>query len=130
MRTKTPATVMVFDVGLRVNAYAHVETPQTIVTKPSWIDNVANGGRAPMSANKIRLHPMKLSRIRIEWMAENFHHHVAPNLRPPNYSPDLNPFDYYVIEKEVTKHPHNTIFLSLMEGIARIMEDINKLHLI
>ena len=64
-------------------------------------------------------------------MAENFHDHVTPNLWPPN-SPDLNPLDYYVwgvVEKEVNKHPHNTKF-SLMEAIARAMEDINKDHLI
>lgn len=62
-----------------------------------------------------------------DWMAENFHDHVAPNLWPPN-SPDYNPLDYYlwgVVEKEVNKHPHNTKS-SLMEA----MEDINKNHLI
>ncbi|KAM3176032.1 hypothetical protein ACTXT7_007300 [Hymenolepis weldensis] len=33
--------------GLRVNAdaVAHVETIQTFVGKPSWIDNVASGGK-------------------------------------------------------------------------------------
>ncbi|KAM3178143.1 hypothetical protein ACTXT7_003168 [Hymenolepis weldensis] len=40
-------TVMLFDVGLGVNANedAYEETLQTIVVKPPWTDNVLRGGR-------------------------------------------------------------------------------------
>ncbi|KAM3172303.1 hypothetical protein ACTXT7_014816, partial [Hymenolepis weldensis] len=56
---------------------------------PPWIDSVANGGRPPpllrpspplpppTSSNKIRLHLIRLSKLRIGWMAENLHHHVT-----------------------------------------------------
>ncbi|KAM3183921.1 hypothetical protein ACTXT7_009402 [Hymenolepis weldensis] len=65
-----------FPQGLRVNADAdtdaYVETLQTTVANPSRVDSVANGGRPPMSFNKIRLHPIKFSRARIGWIAKNF----------------------------------------------------------
>ena len=66
-----------------------------------------------------------------DWMAENFHDHVTPNLWPPS-SPDLNPLDYYVwgvVEREVNKHPHNTK-ASLKKAISQAMENMNKDHLI
>ncbi|VDL18964.1 unnamed protein product [Hymenolepis diminuta] len=58
----------------------------------------------PMSSNKIRLRPIKLSKPRIGWIAENFHH-------------------------QVDKHFHSTK-PSPMEAIAGAMEDMNKDHLI
>ncbi|KAM3185089.1 hypothetical protein ACTXT7_007091 [Hymenolepis weldensis] len=114
MHMKFPATVIVFGIviregdiitphffpqGLKVSADAdaYLETLQTIVVKPPWIDSVANGGRPPMSSSKICLHPIKLTKPRIGWMAENFHYHVTTNfLQPPNYSLNLNPLDYCV----------------------------------
>ncbi|KAM3170956.1 hypothetical protein ACTXT7_017575 [Hymenolepis weldensis] len=50
MLTKFLLTVMVFGVDLRVNADAdtYVETLQTIIVKPPWMDSVVNnGGRPP-----------------------------------------------------------------------------------
>ncbi|KAM3178980.1 hypothetical protein ACTXT7_001487 [Hymenolepis weldensis] len=110
MRTKFPATVMLFTVvsreghiitppffpqGLRANADAdaYVVILQTTVVKVPRIDRVGKG-KSPsiMSSNKIRLHPIKLSKPRIGWMAENFHHYVTPNLWPPNSS-DRNPLN-------------------------------------
>ena len=66
-----------------------------------------------------------------EWLAENFHDHVTPNIWPPS-SPDLNPLDYYVwgvVERETNKHAHNTKD-SLKAAIGDIMANINKNHLI
>jgi inhibitor of nuclear factor kappa-B kinase subunit alpha len=66
-----------------------------------------------------------------EWLAENFHDHVTPNIWPPS-SPDLNPLDYYVwgvVERETNKHAHNTKD-SLKAAIGDIMANINKDHLI
>ncbi|VUZ54325.1 unnamed protein product [Hymenolepis diminuta] len=43
------------------------------------------------------IHLIRLSKPRIRWTIENFHHHTTPNLcLPPNYSSNLNPFDHYV----------------------------------
>ncbi|KAM3187492.1 hypothetical protein ACTXT7_002207 [Hymenolepis weldensis] len=59
-------TVMHAHKGLRFNADvdAYVETLQIIVVKPPWMDSVAIGER-PTSSNKIRLGPIKLSKLRL-----------------------------------------------------------------
>ncbi|KAM3170953.1 hypothetical protein ACTXT7_017581 [Hymenolepis weldensis] len=80
------------DVDVDADRDAYMGTLQTIGVKPPWIDSVGNGGRPSMFSNKIRLHPMQLSKPRIRWMGESFHHRVTPNfLCLPNNSPDLNP---------------------------------------
>ncbi|KAF2350023.1 hypothetical protein FHG87_019224 [Trinorchestia longiramus] len=109
-----------FPQGLRFNADAYIETLQTSVK--SWIDSVANGRAYVFQQDSAPSHKALKTQ---DWMAENFHDHITPNLWPHN-SPYLNPLDYYVwgvVEKEVNEHPHNTKS-SLMEAIARAMEDI------
>ncbi|KAM3172401.1 hypothetical protein ACTXT7_014617 [Hymenolepis weldensis] len=83
---KVPPTVVVFDVvkgifpqGLRAYVDAQVYTLPIIVVMSPWIDSVANG-TPPMSSNKTCLHPIKLSKSRIGWIAENLYHHVTPIL--------------------------------------------------
>ena len=64
-------------------------------------------------------------------MTNNLYDHITPNIWPPN-SPDLNPLDYYawyVVEKEVNEHLHNTKD-SLKAVIVRVMCDTNKKQLI
>ncbi|KAM3179770.1 hypothetical protein ACTXT7_017639 [Hymenolepis weldensis] len=104
------------DADADADADAYVETVQTVIVKPPWMDSVAIGGRDPMPSNKIRLHAIKLSKLRIGWIGENVWGGAVRE----------------VVEKEVTKHPHDTESSSLMEAIAlaRGMEDINKDHLI
>ena len=66
-----------------------------------------------------------------DWMSENLHDHITPNIWPPS-SPDLNPLDYYVwgfIDRETNKHPHN-MFDSLRAAITRVMVHIDEDHLI
>jgi len=66
-----------------------------------------------------------------DWMSENLHDHITPNMWPPN-SPDLNPLDYYVwgvVERETNKHPHNTLD-SLRAAIIRVMTHMDENHLI
>ncbi|VDL57218.1 unnamed protein product [Hymenolepis diminuta] len=109
MRTKFPATVMVLDVVegnegdimtspffhralVNADADTYVETLQTMVVKPPWIDGVANGGRPCILQQDFALFHIALTIH--DWMAENFHHHVIPNLRPPA-SPDPNSFNYF-----------------------------------
>ncbi|VUZ43504.1 unnamed protein product [Hymenolepis diminuta] len=69
--------------GLRANeeadadadAGAYVETLQIIVDKPSWIDSIANGGRAYVFQQDSALsHEVLKSQ---DWTADNFHHHVT-----------------------------------------------------
>ncbi|KAM3173076.1 hypothetical protein ACTXT7_013209 [Hymenolepis weldensis] len=80
MCTKLPATVMVFGVvkGINTDAGAYVETLQTIVVKPPWIDSVANGGRPPYVFQQASA-PSHKALKRQNWMVENFHHHVTPH---------------------------------------------------
>ncbi|KAM3174537.1 hypothetical protein ACTXT7_010324 [Hymenolepis weldensis] len=71
--------------GLRVNADAdaYVETPQTIATKPLWIDSVANGGGPSLETQ--------------DWMdGREFSssRHTKLLMLPPDYSPDLDSLDY------------------------------------
>jgi len=66
-----------------------------------------------------------------DWMSENLHDHITPNMWPPS-SPDLNPLDYYVwgvVERETNKHPHNTLD-SLRAAITRVMTHMDEDHLI
>ncbi|KAM3185400.1 hypothetical protein ACTXT7_006446 [Hymenolepis weldensis] len=50
----------------QINADVYEETLQNIIVKPPWIDSVTNG-RPPMSSNKSRLHPIKLTKPKIGW---------------------------------------------------------------
>jgi len=66
-----------------------------------------------------------------DWMSENLHDHITPNMWPPSF-PDLNPLDYYVwgvVEREINKHPHNTLE-SLRAAITRVMMHMDEDHLI
>ena len=140
MHTKFPATVMVLGVvsneghvmpphfftqGMKINAAAYIEVLSTVV-KP-WIDTVRNGRPYIFQQDSAPAHKAQRTQ---EWLADNFHDHITPNLWPPS-SPDLNPLDYYVwgvVERDVNKHPHNTKD-SLKASIVRVMQDIDEDHL-
>ena len=62
-----------------------------------------------------------------DWMSENLHHLITPNIWQPS-SPDLNPLDYYVwgvVELDTKKHPQST-FDSLGEAITRVMTHMDE----
>ncbi|KAM3175186.1 hypothetical protein ACTXT7_009025, partial [Hymenolepis weldensis] len=65
-------TPQFFPQDLRVNADADVyaETLQTILLS-SYLEQ----RRDPIPSSKIRLYSVKLSKPKIGWIAENFHHH-------------------------------------------------------
>jgi DDE superfamily endonuclease len=141
MHTKFPSSVMVFGVvtneghvmppyffpqGLRVNADAYIETLDTIV-KP-WIDTVAQGRPYVFQQDSAPAHTASKTQ---EWLAENFHDFITPNIWPPS-SPDLNPLDYFfwgIVERDTNKHAHSTID-SLKTAIKDTVADINKDHVI
>ncbi|KAM3172142.1 hypothetical protein ACTXT7_015160 [Hymenolepis weldensis] len=87
----------------------------------------------PMSSNKIRLHLIKLSKPRIGWTRIFIMPHRTYGRFITHQT--LIPWiitcraERVVVEKEVNKHAQNTKSSSLMEAIARGMEDINKDHL-
>ena len=93
MHTKVPASVMVLGVvsseddvmpshfflqGARVNAVAYTEVLNTVV-KP-WITAVACGWPFFFQQDSAPSHTAHKTQ---EWMAENFHDHVTPNMCPP-----------------------------------------------
>lgn len=109
MHMKVPATVMVLGVvsneghvmpphffhqGLRVNAAAYTEVLETVVKL--WIDSVRGDISYIFQEDSAPSHKAMTTQ---DWMAENFHDHITPNLWPPS-SPDLNPIDYYVPSKQ------------------------------
>ncbi|KAM3177991.1 hypothetical protein ACTXT7_003428 [Hymenolepis weldensis] len=57
----------------RCSQYRCMETLQPIDVKPSWIDSEVNGGGPHW------LLTIKVSKPRIGWMAEDFHHQATPN---------------------------------------------------
>ncbi|KAM3174334.1 hypothetical protein ACTXT7_010757, partial [Hymenolepis weldensis] len=86
MRTKFPSAVMVFGV---VNCEEHTMTPQ-FFPQSFKINTDADVYDSPPSHKVLKTQ---------DWMAQNFHHHGTPNLRPPPNSPGLNPLDYYVLAR-------------------------------
>ncbi|UYV63451.1 FKBPL [Cordylochernes scorpioides] len=71
--------------GARVNAVAYIEVLAT-VAKP--ISRYCNTWETLQDSA-----PSHTARTTQEWMAENLHDHVTPNIWPPS-SPDVNPLDY------------------------------------
>ncbi|KAM3172030.1 hypothetical protein ACTXT7_015386 [Hymenolepis weldensis] len=86
----------------------------------------------PMHSNKIRFHPMKLSKPRIEWprifINISYQTHGLLTHQTLILWIVLR-VGLGVVEKEVNKHSHNTKSSSSLEAIAQTMEDINKGHL-
>ena len=66
-----------------------------------------------------------------DWMSENLHDHITPNIWSPSF-PDLNPLGYYVwgvVELVISKHPHNALD-SLRAAITKVMTHMEEDHLI
>ncbi|KAM3186682.1 hypothetical protein ACTXT7_003822 [Hymenolepis weldensis] len=84
----------------------------------------------PMSSNKIRPHPIKLSKPRIGWLKIFIiMSHQITHRTLILWTITCGAWRG-VVEKEINMYPNNTKFYSLMEAIARAVEDINKDHLI
>ncbi|KAM3185178.1 hypothetical protein ACTXT7_006878 [Hymenolepis weldensis] len=98
MPTKFPATMMVFGIGLKVNADAdaYMENLQDIVVKSLWRDSAANGRRPYVFQED--LSPFHKAVKTRDWMDDQEFSSSCHNklIAPPNYSPEFNPFDYYV----------------------------------
>ena len=140
MHTKFPATIMVLGVvsneghvmppyffpqRLRMNATTYIEILEAVM-KP-WIDSV-HGERPYVQQDSAPSHESMTTQ---DWMSENLHDHITPNMWSPS-SPDLNPLDYYVwgvVKRETNKHPHNTLD-SLRAAITRVMTYMDEDHLI
>ena len=141
MHTKFPATVIGLGIvsnegyvmprhfflqGLRGNSAAYIDVLGTVVK--SWIDRVRNGRPYIFQQDSAPSHKAQTTQ---DWLAEHFHVHITPDLRPPS-SLDLNPLDYYVwgvFERDFNRHPHNTKD-SLKVSIVGVMNNIDEEHFI
>ena len=101
MHTKFPATVMVLGVvkneghvmpphffpqRLRVNAAAYIEVLEAVVEP--WIDSVHGERPYVFQQDSAPSHKAMTTQ---DWMSENLHDHITPNMWLPS-SPDLNPW--------------------------------------
>jgi hypothetical protein len=62
-----------------------------------------------------------------DWLKANLKDHWSKEIWPPS-SKDCNPSDYFMwseVEKEVNKHPHNTL-ASLRTKISEVMAEMDR----
>lgn len=141
MKTKFPATVMVFGVissegdvmpphifetGLRVNTDIYLDVLSSVVFP--WIQQVA--GNRPWVWQQDSA-PCHVSARSLAWLKEHAHDMVDKDTWPPN-SPDLNPMDYFfwsVLEARTNRRPHTTkasLIASIKEQAASFERDMVK----
>ena len=120
MKTKFPATVMVFGVvssegdvmpphifetGLRVNTDVYLEVMEHTVLP--WIKTVA--GDRPWVWQQDSA-PCHVSNRSIRWLEDNTYDFISKDCWPPS-SPDLIPMDYFVwgyLEAHTNRRAHST----------------------
>ena len=79
-----------FEAGYQINAANYIKVLEEVVKL--WIDSVREDRLNIFQQNSTPAHKAMTTQ---DWMADNFHDHITPNLWPP-CSQDLNPLDYYV----------------------------------
>ena len=120
MKTKFPATVMVFgvvsseghimspqifEVGLKVNTKVYLNVPKSLVIP--WCNQVAGGRPWVWQQDSAPAHKSKKTQA---WLQKECYNFVPFSHWPPS-SPDLNPQDYFVwsyVENITNMTFHNT----------------------
>ena len=141
MKTKFPATVMVFgvvsneghvmpphifEVGLRVNTDIYLDVLESVVFP--WIRRIA--GNRPWVWQQDSA-PCHVSHRAMAWIEEHAYDCVTKDMWPPS-SPDLNPMDYFVwgyLESRVNRRPHTTkasLIASIKEQFASMPSTLVK----
>ena len=135
MKTKFPATVMVFgvvssvghimpphifEVGLKVNTKVYLDVLKSVVIH--WCDRVAGGRPWVWQQNSA---PADKSKETQAWLQKECYDFVPFSHWPPP-SPDLNPLDYFVwsyVENITNMTSHNTK-ASLIAAIRRVFAEL------
>ena len=135
MKTKFPATVMVFgvvsseghimpahifDVGLKVNTKVYLDVLKSVVIP--WCNQVAVGRPWVWQQNSAPVHKSKETQA---WLQKECYDFVSFSNWPPS-SPDLNLLDYFVwsyVENITNITPHNTK-ASLIAAIRRVFAEL------
>ena len=134
MKTKFPATVMVFgvvssaghimpphifEVGLKVNTKVYLDVLKSMVIP--WCNQVASGRPLVWQQDSAPAHKFKETQA---WLQEECYDFVPFSHCPP--SPDLNPLDYFVwsyVENITNITSHNTK-ASLVTAIRRVLAEL------
>ena len=135
MKTKFPATVMVFgvvsseghiippdifEVGLKVNTKVHLDVLKSVVIP--WCNQVA--GRRPWAWQQDLATANKFNETQ-SWLQKECYNLISFS-HWPLYSSDLNPLDYFVwsyVEKITNMTSHNTK-ASLIAAIRRVFAEL------
>ena len=135
MKTKFPATVMVFgvvsseghimpphifEVGLKVNTKVYLNVLKSVVIP--WCNQVAGGRPRVWQQDSAPAHKSKETPA---WLQKEFYDFVPFSHWPP-FFPNLNPLDYFVwsyVEIITNMTPHNTK-ASLIAAIRRVFAEL------
>ena len=135
MKTKFPATVMVFgvvsneghimpphifEVGLKVNTKVYLDVLMSVVIP--WCNQVAGGRPWEWQQDSAPAHKSKETQ---NWVQKECYDFV-PFSHWPHFSPDLNPLDYFVwsyVENITNMTSHNTK-ASLISAIRRVFAEL------
>ena len=135
MKTKFPATVMVFDVvsseghimpphifdvGLKVNTKMYLDVRKSVVIP--WCNQMAGGRPWVWQQDSMPAHKSKETQA---WLQKECYDFVPFSHWPPS-SPDLNPLDYFVwsyVENITSMTSHNTK-ASLIAVIHRVFTEL------
>ena len=136
MKTKFPATVMVFgvvsseghimpphifEVGLKVNTKVYLDVQKSVVIP--WCNQVASGRPWVWQQDSAPAHKFKETQA---WLQRECYDFVPFSHWPPSSSPDLDPLDYFVwsyVENITNMTSHNTK-ASLITAIHRVFAEL------
>ena len=135
MKTKFPATVMVFgvvsseghiklphifEVGLKVNTKVYLDVLKSVVIP--WFNQVASDRPWAWQQDSTPVHKSKETQAWLQKECYDF----RPFSHWPHFSPDLNPLDYFVwsyVENITNRTSHNTK-ASLIATIRRVFTEL------
>ena len=132
MKTKFPATVMVFgvvsnegrimpphifEVGLKVNAKVYLDVLRSVVIP--WCNQMASGRPWVWQQDSTPAHKSKETQA---WLQKECYVYVPFSHCPPPSSSDLNPLDYFVWSyvKNITNMTSHNTKASLIAAIRRV----------
>ena len=135
MKTKFPATVMVFgvvsseghirpphifEVGLKVNTKVYLDVLKSVVIP--WCNQVAGGRPWVLQQDSAPAHISKETQV---WLQNECYDFVPFSHWLPS-SPDLNPLDYFVWSyvKNITNMTYHNTKASLITAIRRVFSEL------
>ena len=139
MKTKFPATVMIFgvlsceghimpshifEVGLKVNTKVYLDVLKSVVIP--WCNQVAGCRPWVWQQDSAPAHKSKETQARLQKECYDF----VPFSHWPSSSPDLNPLDYFIgsYVKNITNMTSHNTKASLIAAIRRVFDKLPPAH--